>query len=55
MGGDADFVIDVLDVVIYGFLGDDEHPCYLLNRVAACQLPRIATATARVVRADNAD
>ena len=30
-GRDANLIIDVLDVVVYGLLGDDEKASYLLN------------------------
>ena len=35
-GGDTDLVVDVLDVVVYGLLRDDEQTGYLLFGVSAC-------------------
>src|SRR5437763_8504821 len=34
-GGDTNLVVDVLDVVVYGLLRDDEKTCYLLFGVSA--------------------
>ena len=39
-GGDANFVIDVLDMVVYGLFGDNEHTRYPLFGVAACDQPQ---------------
>src|SRR5216683_2081806 len=38
--GDINLVIDVLDMVIYGLLGDREKPAYLLLGVSACDQPQ---------------
>ncbi len=35
-GGDANLIVDVLNVVVYGLFGDNKYTRYLLFRVAAC-------------------
>src|SRR5258708_3766290 len=38
--GDSNLVVDVLDMVVYGLLGDSEKPAYLLLGVSACDQPQ---------------
>src|SRR5260221_6389797 len=35
--GDRNLVVDVLDMVVYGLLGDSEYPAYLFLGVPACE------------------